>query len=103
MIKKNFHKNDSRIYNISTNKLISIKQLVEKISKQLNYDIKHLIKVAPERRGKDKTYFLKSNKIRKIGWSPKISLERGIIKTYHWLKKINQSIKSKHLYYKHKK
>lgn len=103
MIKKNYNKNDNRIYNISTNQLISIKQLVKKICNQLGYDIKKLIKIAPERRGKDKRYFLKSQKIHKIGWSPQVELENGIFQTYLWLKKINHKIKDKNLHYKHKK
>ena len=60
MIKKNYNKNDNRIYNISTNQLISIKQLVKKICNQLGYDIKKLIKIAPEREEKDKGIFKKS-------------------------------------------
>lgn len=90
-------------YHISTNKSISIKNLVLKIYKIMNIDFKKLVKITPERRGKDYAYLLNTSKIRKtLKWKDKISLEKGILDTISWVDKNIKIIKKKSTKYKHK-
>jgi len=93
-------------YHISTNKLISIKKLVNmigyKITKNLSY--KKKIKSVSDRVGKDKYYKLNSFKLRsKIGWKPIINLNYGIDTVVEWLKKNKLEIERSNLNYLHKK
>ncbi len=41
--------------------------------------------ITPERTGKDDTYFLDSGKIMRMGWHPKITLAKGIERTWDWM------------------
>ena len=50
-----------------------MKNLVLKIYKIMNIDFKKLVKITPERRGKDYAYLLNTSKIRKtLKWKDKI-------------------------------
>jgi dTDP-glucose 4,6-dehydratase len=85
MISKKLNKN--RFYNISTDQLISIKDLVEKICHILGYNVNLLVKNSSERIGKDLIYHLDSSKIKKLGWRSNISLADGIVRTLNWVEK----------------
>ena len=90
-------------YHISTNNIISIKDLVLMIARVMGIDFKKLVKITPERRAKDYAYLLNTNKIRKtLNWKNKISLEKGIIETIDWVDKNIKIIKKKSIKYKHK-
>lgn len=79
-------------YHISTNRIISIYNLVKIISKKMNVKLSSLIKIKKENLGKDFAYKLNSNKIRrKLKWIPKISLESGIDDVINWTK-INKNV-----------
>ena len=72
-------------YHISTNKIISIKNLVKMISKITKTKFEKLVNVTQDRIGKDASYNLDSKKIRKeLNWKPKINLNEGLIKTLKW-------------------
>lgn len=90
-------------YHLSSNELISIKKLIQKICNIYNYDYSNLVRETNDRIGKDKFYKLKTEKIKKLGWKPKISLEEGIKRTGDWLKKNNKNFLKKDLIYIHKK
>ena len=49
-------------YHISTNEIISIKDLVHNICKKMGADFDKLVKVSEERLGKDEAYLLDSSK-----------------------------------------
>lgn len=66
------------VYHISSDEIMSIKELVKLICDKMKYNFDKLIKVSPERLGKDKFYILANKKIKKLGWKPKISLSNGI-------------------------
>lgn len=100
MISKKLNKN--RFYNISTDQLISIKDLVEKICYILGYNVNLLVKNSSERIGKDFIYHLDSSKLKKLGWRSNISLADGIIKTLNWVKKNFKNFKSSDLKYIHR-
>ena len=88
---------------ISTNKLVSIKNLVEKVYLKSGLN-KKFIKYKKDRVGKDQIYNLSSEKLRKeLNWSPKVSLEKGLNITEDWIKNNIKSLKSKKNFYKHKK
>ena len=77
-------------YHISSNKLISIVDLVKKICKIMNYNPNKLIVITKERTNKDKSYYLSNKKIvNELKWKPNISLEKGIARTINW---INQNL-----------
>jgi dTDP-glucose 4,6-dehydratase len=72
-------------YHISTDRLVSIRQLVELILTRLNIDFAEAVDVAAERPGKDLAYRLDSSSLRsELGWSDRISLEQGIDETIAW-------------------
>jgi dTDP-glucose 4,6-dehydratase len=75
-------------YHISSDEIISIKELVKKISKKFDKNIYDVCKISKERLGKDHIYYLNSKKLKRIGWSPSINLDTGIDRTIEWVKKI---------------
>lgn len=77
---------NGEIYHISTQKLVSIKDLVNKIFKLKKLSPKKYVKISSDRIGKDSLYSLNSNKIRNIlKWKPKISLDQGLVKSIEWV------------------
>ncbi|MBS0546258.1 MAG: GDP-mannose 4,6-dehydratase [Proteobacteria bacterium] len=73
-------------YHISTNRIISIHDLVAMICAQLGVDMKSVVEIVGERLGKDAAYRLDSGKLRReLGWSDAISLESGIAETAAWV------------------
>ena len=90
-------------YHISTNKIISIKDLVKKISSLTRVKFKNLIKLSKERKGKDHAYLLNTTKIRKkLNWRDKTSLDIGMEKTLNWIDKNINKLKKMPTEYKHK-
>tara|TARA_B100000575_G_C23103622_1_gene636849 strand:+ start:512 stop:1528 length:1017 start_codon:yes stop_codon:yes gene_type:complete len=91
-------------YHISSNILISIKNLVFKIAKISNINKKNLVKIVDERLGKDQDYSLSSKKIRsELDWKDLINLDHGIKLTQKWVKDNIDEIKKMSFNYKHKK
>tara|TARA_B100000989_G_C19528998_1_gene468568 strand:+ start:806 stop:1795 length:990 start_codon:yes stop_codon:yes gene_type:complete len=95
---------NGEVYHISNNRLISIYGLTKKIFSKLDLNYKNHIAVGSERIGKDHSYMLKSQKLRKsFNWKEKITIDEGISKTIDWIKKNFNYMKNQNLYYKHKK
>lgn len=91
-------------YHISSTQLISIKDLVNKIASLSNIDKKNLVKIEKDRLGKDHSYSLSSQKIRKtLKWNDKINLDKGLILTQKWIIKHIKTIKKMKFTYRHKK
>ena len=91
-------------YHISTEEFVSIKQLVLKISKLMNYDYKKLVNVVEERKGKDEKYILLIKKIKKhCNWKPKIKLNEGLNETKLWIENNFDKLQKEKLEYVHKK
>lgn len=90
-------------YHISTNELISIKELVQKIFEKTNGDYAKNVVEIEDRVGKDLGYFLDSSKIRKeLNWQSKVSLDEGLKQTILWATENLQELSVKSLNYEHK-
>lgn len=73
-------------YHISTDRIISISDLVHLICERLGKSFSNCVEVVGERLGKDSTYRLNSSKLRSsFGWSDSISLEDGVTRTIEWM------------------
>ena len=90
-------------YHISTNSILSFKNLVFKISKLTKHNFDKFVKKANERKGKDHSYKLNSDKLRKkLLWKDQISLDQGLKLTFKWIKENFNFLKKQSLEYKHK-
>jgi dTDP-glucose 4,6-dehydratase len=91
-------------YHISTNSLVTIRELVEVIAVKLGIDFEDLVEITPDRPGKDFAYQLDSTKIRsELLWEDTISLSQGIDLTIDWAKGNIEELSSMPLDYKHRK
>lgn len=94
---------EGEIYHISTNQIISIKNLIKKIYEINNYDLRKNLTISHERLGKDMGYLLNSEKLRNdFNWSDKIKLDKGLLTVKKWIDKNIDVIKKHNFYYKHK-
>ena len=90
-------------YHISTNRIVSIRGLVEMICAQLGARFDDCVEVVGERLGKDAAYRLDSAKIRReLGWADHIGLEQGIEDTVAWVDRFIDDLRSQPLQYAHK-
>lgn len=91
-------------YHISTNKMISILDLVSEIARQMEINVESIINPVPERPGKDFAYQLNSEKIRfELGWQDEISLEEGLQSTILWVKSNLNFFRHLPIEYSHKR
>jgi GDP-L-fucose synthase len=74
--------NDSEIINIGTGEDVTIRQLAETVADVVGYD-RHINWETTKPNGTPRKV-LNVDKIRSLGWSPKINLREGIKKTYQW-------------------
>lgn len=73
-------------YHISTDRIVTIRRLVEMICQQLGARFDDVVEVSGERLGKDAAYKLDSGKLREeLGWRDTVSLEDGIAETASWV------------------
>jgi dTDP-glucose 4,6-dehydratase len=73
-------------YHISTDRIVSIRELVETICTRLGKDFDQCIESVADRLGKDNAYWLSSHKLRNtLKWKDAISLESGIDQTIGWV------------------
>lgn len=92
------------IYNISSNEIFSISEIIKIICSKMNYNFKNLIEYSKDRPSKDYKYFMSSNKIKKeLGWKNNTSFSIGIDKTIEWYKKNYNNFKNIKYEYIHKK
>lgn len=79
--------NVGQTYHISTDRIISIRELVEMICSMLGQTFADHVDIAQERLGKDSAYWLDSSKIKsELSWADTISLEKGIEQTTDWIR-----------------
>ena len=90
-------------FHISTEKAISIKELVEFICNILSVRFEDIVNFSEERLGKDQSYFLNSQKLRnQFSWKEEYTLKEGIESTIKWIKNNYAEIKDISWEYKHK-
>lgn len=66
-------------YHSSTNRPVSIADLLRMICNMVGKRFDQLVVPAPDRTGKDHAYLLKSHVLRNMGWKDKIGLEKGLL------------------------
>ena len=77
---------EGEAYHISTNRIVSIRKLVEMICERLGVRFGDVVEIVGDRLGKDAAYQLDSGKLRsELAWTDKISLEDGIAETASWV------------------
>jgi dTDP-glucose 4,6-dehydratase len=91
------------IFHITTEKMVSIRSLVQMICNKLNKDFKSIVKITEDRVGKDSSYNLSNRKIKKFGWKPKIELSEGLDRVIEWIQNNKSNFKKNELNYRHKK
>jgi dTDP-glucose 4,6-dehydratase len=90
-------------YHISTDRIVTIRELVEIIAKKMGVAFEDLAVVGEERLGKDAAYMLDSTKLRtELGWKDKISLEEGLTDTASWIDRFLPELKTQNPDYVHK-
>jgi len=90
-------------YHISTNEVVSIRSLVERICIKLNVVFDDRVEFVGDRIGKDSAYHLDSKKIRgELRWEEKISLEQGLDECIAWVKSNFEILKQQPFDYQHK-
>jgi dTDP-glucose 4,6-dehydratase len=97
------HGVNGEAYHISTDKHISIKDLVQIICRMMKEDFSKVVEIVNDRPGKDAAYLLDSSKLRKeLGWKDRIGLEDGINETINWINDNFKDLKKQPMEYIHK-
>ena len=75
----------------------------EQDDRDLDVDFNELVEISEDRPGKDKAYQISGKKIYKdLGWSPKVSLDKGLEETIDWVKHNWGTVKKLPIDYIHK-
>lgn len=91
------------VYHLSTNKQITIRNLVDKVYGLMGVDFDDCADIAEGRQGQDSAYLLDSTKARnELGWTPERSLEETIAETIDWVKPHLDVLKRQLMSYVHK-
>lgn len=94
---------DGDTYHISTNEVVSIRELVERICTKLGVAFDDHVEVVGERMGKDSAYHLDSAKLRaELGWQDHIDLDRGLDECIAWVRTNFDELKAQPYDYLHK-
>ena len=94
---------DGDTYHISTNEVVSIHDLVERICAKLNVRFEDHVEVVGERMGKDSAYHLDSTKLRtELGWQDSINLDQGLDECITWVRAHFEALKAQPYDYTHK-
>ena len=90
-------------YHISTNDMISIRDLVSHICVRLNVRFEDHVEIVGERLGKDSAYHLESSKVRtELKWQNQINFDQGLDECISWVTENLEVLKSQPYDYVHK-
>jgi dTDP-glucose 4,6-dehydratase len=90
-------------YHISTNEIVSIRELTERICQRAGVAFDAAVDIVEERAGKDQAYLLDSNKLRRdLGWSDTISLDAGLDDCFAWVRQHQDVLAALPNSYQHK-
>jgi dTDP-glucose 4,6-dehydratase len=91
------------IYHLSTERHVSVRDLVEEICRQMGVDPDDVVEVVGERPGKDAAYLLDSTRAREeLGWQPRESTEEVVAATIRWAREHLDELRDAPLEYVHK-
>lgn len=94
---------DGETYHISTNHVISIRDLVAQICIRLKVRFEDHVEIVGERLGKDSAYHLESSKVRaELGWQDQISFDHGLDECIAWVRDNFDALKAEPYDYLHK-
>lgn len=94
---------DGNTYHISTNEVVSIRELVERICTKLGVHFEDYVEVVDERMGKDFAYHLDSTKLRmELGWQDRVDLNQGLDECITWVRTHFEVLKAQPYDYIHK-
>lgn len=97
------HGINGNTYHISTDEVISIRDLVAKICTKLGARFEDHVEIVGERLGKDSAYHLDSSKVRtELGWSDRIKLDTGIDECITWVQRNLEVLRNEPMNYIHK-
>jgi dTDP-glucose 4,6-dehydratase len=97
------HGKPGETFHISTDRVVTIRALVEMICARLGVPFEKHVEIAGERLGKDAAYRLDSGKLRRdLGWTDRVSLEEGIDETIRWVETFFADLKAQPMRYIHK-
>lgn len=95
--------NNGEIYHISTQRMITIRAIVEMLCEMMNVPFEKVCEVTDDRLGKDAAYLLDTKKIRtELSWEDKIELENGLQRTIDWVSSNLHTLSKQPLEYIHK-
>lgn len=91
------------IYHFSTERRVSIRELVELICRRMDADFNKYVEVAPARLAQDAAYLLDISRARaELGWEPQCELEAIIDDTTRWMREWWNDLKNAPRSYIHK-
>ena len=98
------HGKNGDTYHISTDEVVSIRELVESICKKLGVRFEDHAEIVGDRLGKDAAYQLDSRKLRtELNWQDNISLDQGLDQCIEWVKHNFDALKNEPYDYIHKR
>ncbi len=90
-------------YHISTDEVIAIRALVERIYQRMGIAFADACEIVGERLGKDAAYMLDSSKLKdELGWKAEISLDAGLDQVIAWVKANLAQLRQQPYDYQHK-
>lgn len=94
---------EGETFHISTERVVTIRALVEMICARLGAKFENCVEVVGDRLGKDAAYRLDSGKLRRdLGWRDNVSLEDGIGETIRWVDDHFDALRQQPMQYIHK-
>lgn len=91
------------IYHFSTDRFVTIRDLVEQILLAQGIDFNSAVEVTADRPGKDARYLMSDQKVRQeLGWQEQVSLEQGIQNTVEWVDRYWDQLRQQPLDYIHR-
>lgn len=90
-------------YHISTNEIVSIRELVERLCALLGKRFEDCVEMVGDRLGKDAAYMLDSAKLRDtLGWKDSVTLDAGLDQCVGWVRDNLEALQQQPIDYVHK-
>jgi dTDP-glucose 4,6-dehydratase len=86
-------------YHISTTATQSIYNIAQMVCTKLKVRPVDAIEVVPDRPGKDQAYYLRAEKLTRLGWEPRIALPAGIDSVIEWVEREWEALRDQPMEY----